>query len=119
MVEGCKIFMSSYYQLGFIPKALFLERLKQQPKPGDMFLLYSMLSVSARFTPSLVRRFKGGLKATEVFADIAAVHGLHALHKPSVENTQAFFLLGLAEWGSGNRNRGSVCVLRPCSKTRW
>jgi len=94
---------------GFIAKALFLERLKESTPPSDLFFLYSILGVSARFTPSLIRRYGSGFSATEYFIDKAAACGLQSLHNPTVENTQAFFLLGLAEWGSGDKNRSNVC----------
>ncbi|KAI6090473.1 hypothetical protein F4821DRAFT_229404 [Hypoxylon rubiginosum] len=107
VIEGCRTFITSYYQIGFIPKALFLERLKK-PQRKDRFFLYSILSVSARFTPSLVQRYGGGLRATETFIDLASQYGIQETFKPTVENIQAFYLLGLAEWGSGDRNRSSI-----------
>ncbi|GAD98606.1 conserved hypothetical protein [Paecilomyces variotii No. 5] len=104
VLDGCKTFISSYYQLGFIAKALFLERLSQEPKQSDLFLIYSLLSVTARFTPSLRSKYGGGRKATELFTERATAWSLKALHSPTIEHTQAFFLLGLAEWGSDDRN---------------
>ena len=73
-----------------------------------MFFLNAILSVSARFTPCLVQRYGSGFKATEHFAEIAIAYGLQSLHRPTVEHTQAFFLLGLAEWGGGDKNRSNV-----------
>jgi hypothetical protein len=100
----------SLINLGFIPKALFLERLKEYPHKNDRFYLYSILSVSARFTPSLVRRYGGGLGATELFIELATRYGMEETFKPTIEHIQAFYLLGLAEWGSGDRNRSAVCL---------
>jgi hypothetical protein len=106
---------------GFIAKALFLERLTRPPQSSDLFFLYSILSVSARFTPSLVKRYGGGLEATKVFIDRAMICGLQCLHQPTVENTQAFFLLGLGEWGSGDKSRSSVSRPLACciGSTSW
>ena len=93
---------------GFFAKAVFLERMSKQPKQSDLFLIYSLLSVTARFTPSLRGRYEGGRKATELFTERATDWSLKALHQPTVEHTQAFFLLGLAEWGSNDRNLSCV-----------
>ncbi|KIY52076.1 hypothetical protein FISHEDRAFT_56300 [Fistulina hepatica ATCC 64428] len=37
LVEGCQVFVSSYFQLGFIPKAVFLESLANDRKPVSYF----------------------------------------------------------------------------------
>lgn len=79
-----------------------------------MFLLLSILSVSARFTASLVRRYGGAVKAAEVFMARAASLVPEEMYKPTLERTQAFFLLGIAEWGNGDRDRSFVgAVLFP------
>ncbi len=126
VVEGCKTFISSYHQLGiiasynwdvrmlilvgFIAKTQFLQRLRRRPQPSDLFFLNSILSVSSRFTRSLITPYGGGLKATKVFTDRATALGGQSLYDPTVQNTQSFFLLGLAEWGSGEKNRSCVGV---------
>jgi hypothetical protein len=33
------------------------------------------------------------------------------MYEPTLERTQAFFLLGIAEWGKGARMRSSVSIL--------
>ncbi|EFX03771.1 n-carbamoylsarcosine amidase [Grosmannia clavigera kw1407] len=110
IVEGCKVFMSSYFQLGFLPKAVFLERLHRHPETASRFLLASMLTISSRFTPVLVRRYGSPAATTEFFLatarDMAAAHD--NMYRPSLERTQAFFLLAIAEWGNGDRDRSSV-----------
>jgi hypothetical protein len=65
--DSCKVFIVSFFQLGFIPKALFMEKLASDPEPVDIFLLLSMLSLSGRFTPSLVRRYGSQAMTTEYF----------------------------------------------------
>lgn len=96
--------------VGFFAKAVFLERMSRQPKQADLFLIYSLLSVTARFTPSIRNRYGGGRKATELFTERATAWSLKALHLPTIEHTQAFFLLGLAEWGSNDRNLSCVSI---------
>lgn len=41
VIEGVKAFVSGYFQLGFIPKALFLERLTNDRENISVFLLLS------------------------------------------------------------------------------
>jgi hypothetical protein len=96
---------------GFIPKAVFLERLSQNPESVSVFLLLGILSISARFTPCLCQRYGNGLKATDLFISRAASLVSEEMYHPNLERTQAFFLLGIAEWGNGDKNRSSVCRL--------
>ncbi len=67
VVEACKVFMNCYFQLGFLPKRLFLDRLENDRESISVFLLLCILSVSARFTPSLVARYGGHEKAMKDF----------------------------------------------------
>lgn len=96
------------FQLGFLPRALFLERLAEQRESISVFLLLAILSISARFTPALVRRYDGALKATDYFMQRAAILVPQELYTPSLERCQAFFLLGIADWGNGERHRSFV-----------
>lgn len=124
LTEGCNVFGISCIQLGwyrifqaarrgliisgFLPKALFLESLANDRRSMSVFLLLSMLSVSARFTPSLIRRYGANGRAGEHFMKCAAYMVQDEMYEPTLERTQAFFLLGIAEWGKGDRNRSSV-----------
>ena len=85
-----------------------MERLANGQQSSDLFFYASILSVSARLTPCLVRRYGSGAKATEHFVGLAIASGLSKIYTPSVENCQAFFMLALAEWGSGDKSRSSV-----------
>jgi hypothetical protein len=69
-----------------------------------------MLSISARFTPTLCKRFGHGKNASEFFMEIAQVMVADEMWETSLENTQAFFLLGLGDWGRGLRNRSAICM---------
>jgi len=109
-VEGCRVFGISCFQLGFVPKALFLESLENDRQSLNVFLLLSMLSVSARFTPCLIDRYGGHDKAGEHFLGCAAKMVEEEMFEPTLERAQAFFLLGIAEWGKGNRNRSAVVL---------
>lgn len=108
VVEGCHVFIRSYFQLGFLPKTSFFERLQKQRDSISVFLLTSILCISARFTPSLVRRYGNGQNATNTFLQKAAAMMPEYMYKPSLEAIQSFFLISLAEWGKGDRDRSST-----------
>lgn len=108
IVAGCRVFVSSYFQLGFLPKAIFIEAISRSLNSVSPFLLSCILSISARFTPSLVRRYGGSVRATENFLQIARTLASAEMYKPSLERTQGFFLLAIAEWGNGDKERSSM-----------
>lgn len=108
VVEGCQVFIRSYFQLGFLAKTSFFERLQKQRETISVFLLLGILSISARFTPSLVRRYGNGQNATNSFLQKAARMAVDHMYKPSLEAIQSFFLISLAEWGKGDKDRSST-----------
>ncbi|KAH6880530.1 n-carbamoylsarcosine amidase [Thelonectria olida] len=108
VIEGCRIFVTSYFQLGFIPKAVFLEDLISNPSSISKFLLTCILSISARFTPSLAQRYGGPRHATDYFLDIAKALVPAEMYRPSLERIQAFFLLAICQWGNGDGDRSSM-----------
>lgn len=103
--------MNSCFQLGFFSKILFLNRLEKDFTSVSKFLLLSILSLSARFVPSLVSEYGGHSLATQLFVDRAERLVAIEIYKPTLENVQAFILLGTAEWANGDRNRSAVCRL--------
>lgn len=108
VVEGCQVFTTSYFQLGFLPKTNFFEKLHKRKEDISVFLLLCILSISARFTPSLVARYGSGQNATNCFLRSAASMVPAHMYKPSLESMQAFFLMSLAEWGKGEKDRSST-----------
>lgn len=108
IVAGCRVFVSSYFQLGFLPKAIFIQAITRSLNSVSPFLLSSILSISARFTPSLVRRYGGSERATENFLQIARAMAPAEMYRPSLERTQGFFLLAISEWGNGDKERSSM-----------
>ncbi|KAH7317012.1 hypothetical protein B0I35DRAFT_266499 [Stachybotrys elegans] len=110
LVHGCRVFLSTCLQVGFIPKSLFLEQMTTERESVNVFLLLNMLVISARFTPPLCKRFGHGKKAAGFFMDIAQIMVADEMWKTSLENTQAFFLLGLADWGRGWRDRSAISM---------
>ncbi|RDW91689.1 hypothetical protein BP5796_02854 [Coleophoma crateriformis] len=108
VVEGCRTFFTACFQLGFLPKAIFLERLTTEPKSMNIFILTSILSVSARFTKCLVRRYGDTTKATDYFINRAGDMIINEIYNPTLERTQSFFLLGVSEWVQGNRTRSAM-----------
>jgi len=92
-----------------------MESLSNNLPSISVFLLLSMLSISARFTPSLIKHYGTDgkpEKAGEHFMGCAAQLVPQQMFEPSLERTQGFFLLGIAEWGKGDRNRSSVSGCR-------
>jgi len=108
VVDACKVLGKSFFQLGFLPKAIFLERLERDPRSINVFFLLSVLSVSARFTASLIDRYGDGLKASQVFMDRPATLVPEEMYLPSIECIQAFFLLAISEWGKGDKTLSRV-----------
>lgn len=127
LVEGVKAFLSSYFQLvrfplsfppsrrfltlspnlqGFIHETRFLEQLEQGSVPT--FLLLAILATSARFSPSLIKRFGGRRAAAEVFKSRALSLVPDEMLLPSLPRLQAFFLLGVSEWAEGSGQRAWV-----------
>lgn len=108
-IEAVKKFTSNYFQLGFIPKHLFPERLRTQHRSVSVLFLLGVLSISARLTPALVERYGSAVRASEVFMERASVLAQHEVYKdPSLERCQAFYLLSIAQQGSGMKHRSSV-----------
>ncbi|KAH9884381.1 hypothetical protein F4778DRAFT_565068 [Xylariomycetidae sp. FL2044] len=108
VVDGVKALTTSYFQLGFLPKSLFFAELRDNRDSVSVFLLCGILSVSARFTPSLVNRYGGGAQATRVFLDHASCLVLDQMFSPTLDSIQGFFLMSIAEWGNGEKNRSLV-----------
>ncbi|KAG8161061.1 hypothetical protein KVR01_009325 [Diaporthe batatas] len=108
IVAGCRSFVTSYFQLGFLPKAVFIEAISRSPGAVSPFLLSCILCVSARFTPALAHRYGGAGRATDNFLRLARAMVPAEMYEPSLERTQGFFLLAIAEWGNGDKDRSSV-----------
>lgn len=108
IVAGCRSFVTSYFQLGFLPKAIFIEAISRNASAISPFLLSCILGISARFTPVLVQKYGSSERATENFLRLARMMVPSEMYEPSLERTQAFFLLAIAEWGNGDKDRSSV-----------
>jgi hypothetical protein len=109
VIEAVNTFTRHYFQLGFIPKIAFTERLRTNHRSVSVFLLLGILSISARFTPSLVERYGSGVKAAEKFMERASAVALNELYKePDLERCQGFYLLSIAQQGSGLKSQSSV-----------
>lgn len=110
IIDAVSRFMRHYFQLGFIPKRQFLEQLRKDHRSVCLFLLLSILSISARLSPSLTKRYGTGVKAAEFFMERAAGMVMSELYQePTLERCQAFYLLSIAQQGNGIRNQSHVC----------
>lgn len=104
-------FTKHYFQLGFIQKELFPRRLEANHRSVSVLLLLGILSISARFTPAIACSYGGGIQATELFMERAQnLANLEIYEEPSLERCQGFYLLSLAQQGSGWKNRSYVSV---------
>lgn len=109
VIDAVDMFTRHYFQLGFIPRHNFVQQLHEQPRSVSVFLLLSLLSVSARMTPSLVEAYGGAGPTAELFMDRASAIALTELYQePTLPRCQAFYLLSLAQQGSGYRNKSFV-----------
>ncbi|KAK0709294.1 hypothetical protein B0T26DRAFT_622099, partial [Lasiosphaeria miniovina] len=109
VVQGVESLTTSFFQLGFVPRLLFSSALRERPETVSLFLVFSILAVSAPFTPSLVTRYGGsGSRATQAFLRGASAFVPQHMFESSLEAVQAFFLLSIAEWGNGDKNRSLV-----------
>ncbi|WVW85959.1 hypothetical protein I302_107997 [Kwoniella bestiolae CBS 10118] len=102
VIEAIRHYVSSYFQLGFLHKALFVERYTSHPESVSQFLLLAICSIAAPFTPTLVSRYGGKKRATDFFLGKADEILGREMVRPSLERAQAFLLLGVTEWGQGN-----------------
>lgn len=117
IIEAVHLFTRNYFQLGFIPKDLFREQLATNHRSVSVFLLLGILSISARFSSSLAARYDGEIKAAAFFMDRANAIALKELYQePTLERCQGFYLLSLAQQGSGMRNRSYVSVPSACPR---
>ena len=109
IIDSVNCFTRHYFQLGFIHKQSFVERLRVSPQSISVFFLLSLLSVSARLTPSLIARHEGGVKAAELYMERASSVALNELYRsPTLERCQSFYLLSIAQQGSGMKNKSSI-----------
>ncbi|KAI1079693.1 hypothetical protein F5B20DRAFT_543271 [Whalleya microplaca] len=109
VISGIDTFTKHYYQLGFIPKKRFPKQLRENPAPVSVFLLLSILSISARFNRNLIDLYGDGIKAATEFMQKAQRLATHELYQqPTLERCQAFYLLSIAEQGSGKSNTSYI-----------
>lgn len=112
LVDGVNRFTRYYFQLGFINKKQFPEKLLNNPKSVNVFLVLSILSISARLSPCLRDRYGTGIHAAEFFMEKAQdVAAREVYSEPTLERCQAFYLLSIAQQGSGLRNKSYVSRL--------
>lgn len=109
LIDGVNLFTKQYFQLGFIPKEQYPERLRKDLRSTSLFLLMSILSISARLSPAFKVRYGNGVKAAEYFMERASSIAFEEVYQePTLERCQAFYLLSIAQQGSGERNKSYV-----------
>ncbi|KAF5724764.1 general repressor of transcription [Fusarium mundagurra] len=112
IVDGINQFTRHYFQLGFIPKEQFPRRLLKDRTSVSVFLVVSILSISARLSRPLSRRYGSGIKASEFFMKRATEIALGEIFptKNTLENCQAFYLLSIAQQGNGLKDESHTSM---------
>ncbi|KAF5973462.1 general repressor of transcription [Fusarium bulbicola] len=114
IIDGVNQFTRHSFQLGFIPKEQFRQRLLNDHSSVSAFLVVSILSISARLSRPLSARYGSGIKASEFFIERATNLALGEIYptKNTLENCQAFLLLSIAQEGNGLRDDShmSMCL---------
>ncbi|OAA47057.1 Zinc transcription factor [Metarhizium rileyi] len=109
LIDGVNLFTGQYFQLGFIPKEQYPDRLRKDLRSTSLFLLMSILSISARLSPAFKVRYGNGVKAAEYFMERASSIALEEVYQePTLERCQAYYLLSIAQQGSGERNKSYI-----------
>ncbi len=88
----------SNMSLGFLPEAVFLERLETEKESIGVFLLLGILRVSARFTKCLADMYGHATEVTSHFINRASELIPNEIYKPNVERAEGLFWLGMSEW---------------------
>ncbi|KAI0602572.1 hypothetical protein F4775DRAFT_144506 [Biscogniauxia sp. FL1348] len=109
VLDNIDTFTKHFYQLGFVPKKTFPKGLRENPESMSVFLLLSMLCISARFNNYFIKTYGDGLKPATEFMQRAQRLAIHELYQePTLERCQAFYLLSIAEQGSGKSNTSYI-----------
>ncbi|GAP86614.1 putative related to general repressor of transcription [Rosellinia necatrix] len=109
IVDGINTFIRHFYQIGFIPKKMFIAGLRENSESVSVFLLLSILCISARFNKYFIRSYGDGLKAADEFMQKAQRLAINEIYlEPTLERCQAFYLLSIAEQGSGKSNTSYI-----------
>ncbi|ETS84928.1 hypothetical protein PFICI_02953 [Pestalotiopsis fici W106-1] len=107
--EGVYAFTTHYFQLGFIHKERFPQQIEQNPSSVSVFLLLSILSISARFNRKIQARYGDSHKAVDWFMKSAERLAMNELYQqPTLERCQAFLLLSIAQQGCGMSNSSYI-----------
>ncbi|KIL93217.1 hypothetical protein FAVG1_03194 [Fusarium avenaceum] len=101
VIDGINQFTQHYFQLGFIPKVQFPQQMREDRQSVSLFLVVSILSISARLSPSLSTRYGNGIEASQFFMEHAVLMARDEIYRSNLENCQAFYLLSIAQQGSG------------------
>ncbi|KAI1825822.1 hypothetical protein F4861DRAFT_537630 [Xylaria intraflava] len=109
IVDGIHTFIRHFYQIGFIPKKIFIHTLRDNTESVSVFLLLSILCIGARFNKYFIKAYGDGLKAADEFMQKAQRLAINEIYlEPTLERCQAFYLLSIAEQGSGKSNTSYI-----------
>lgn len=109
IVDCIHTFTRHFYQIGFIPKKMFIASLRENAESVNVFLLLGILCIAARFNKYHIDTYGDGLKAADEFLQKAQRLAINEIYlEPTLERCQAFYLLSIAEQGSGKSNTSYI-----------
>ncbi|KAI0162190.1 hypothetical protein GGR57DRAFT_314241 [Xylariaceae sp. FL1272] len=109
IIDCIHTFTRHFYQIGFIPKKMFITSLKENAESVNVFLLLGIMCIAARFNRYHIQAYGDGLLAAdEYLAKAQRVAVTEIYLEPTLERCQAFYLLSVAEQGSGKSNTSYI-----------
>ncbi|CAD6581161.1 MAG: hypothetical protein CYPHOPRED_001502 [Cyphobasidiales sp. Tagirdzhanova-0007] len=119
VIEGIKSCFACYFQVGFLHEASFLEKLAVDTRSINLFLILALLSMGAPFTKRLSQRYGGKAEAGQRFSKLAQDMMAQHMSPPTLERTQAFFVLGVEQWSKGDGERGWMLIGTAARMAGW
>lgn len=77
------------FRISFLPQAFLLENIKERPHCISRFLLLSILTVAAPWTPTFVKKYGGSREAGEFFYSQAKLMLGTEMLKPTLQACQS------------------------------
>lgn len=104
MLQACDLLHIHFPEFGFLHRPSFIDQLLNDSV--ETARLHAILSVTARFMPSLVSQHGGAEAAGNFYAAKAETMVMsHVLDSPDHATVQSLLLISLHHWGACNGSR--------------
>lgn len=112
MLQACDLLQTHFLEFGFLHRPSFIDQLLNGSV--ETARLHAILSVTARFMPSLVSQH-GGPEAAGSFHAVKAETTVmsHVLDSPDPATVQSLLLISLHHWGACNGSRAWMLAGKP------